>query len=80
MGGDGGYFYLGSYQENGNSIRAVVDAAPFIQGYASVFRTVGRPFRLKLEATLTDESHAVAQGHVEGIPNLKLGLKLTRRA
>lgn len=80
MGGDGGYFYTGSYQENGNSLRATMEATPFIAGYESAFRTVGKSLTLDLVGTVTDESHAVAQGHVRGAPNLKLGLKLTRRA
>jgi hypothetical protein len=80
MGGDGGYFYLGSYQETGNTVRATVNVAPFISGYESVFKTVGRPFSLDLVATLTDENHAIGQGQVLAMPQLKLGLKLTRRS
>lgn len=79
MGGDGGYFYIGSYQANGDSIRATVEATPFIQGYESVFKTVGRPFTLDLVGTFTDDTHGIAQGSVRGMPNLKVGLKLTRR-
>jgi hypothetical protein len=79
MGGDAGYYYVGTYQENGDSVRATVELAPFIEGYVSVFKTIGRALTLDLEATVTDDRHAVAQGRVRGMPNLKLGLKLTKR-
>jgi hypothetical protein len=79
MGGDGGYFYSGTYQQTENTVRATLLITPFIQGYESAFKTINSPFTLQLVATLTDEAHAIAQGHVQGMPNLKLGLKLTKR-
>ena len=80
MGGDNGYFYLGTYESlGGNEFRAVVDITPFVPGIESVFGALGRPLKLVITGTLTDESHAIAQGQPAGMPNLRLGVKLTKR-
>jgi hypothetical protein len=79
MGGDGGYYYLGDYQLKGETFEATVWASPFIEGYESLFKTVGHSFQLKLEGSLIDESHAIAQGSIVGMPHLSLGVKLTKR-
>ena len=80
MGGDGGYFYLGTYQLDGTSLQAMIEVSPFIPGYESVFKTVGQKLTLNLVGKLTDETHAIAQGHPSGMPSLKLGVKLTKRS
>jgi hypothetical protein len=80
MGGDGGYYYIGTYRIEGANLQATVTVSPFIEGYESVFRTMGRPFSLELRGTLTDETHAVAQGHPTEMPQLTLGVKLTKRS
>jgi hypothetical protein len=80
VGGDGGYFYVGEYTLNGAALQATLKISPFIEGYESVFKTAGQDISLKLVGTLTDENHAVAQGNPQGMPNLRFGLKLTKRA
>lgn len=80
MGGDGGYYYLGTYELKGRALQATVEVAPFIEGYESVFKTVGRSFKLNLVGSLTDEGHAIAQGHPEGMPQFKFGAKLIKRS
>ena len=79
MGGDAGYYYLGEYTLRGNAFEATIQISPFIKGYESVFKTVGQNLKLNLEGSVIDERHAIAQGHPEGMPYLRLGLKLTKR-
>jgi hypothetical protein len=79
LGGDGGYFYVGNYTLEGNTVRATFKASPFIAGYQSVFKTAHKDLILTIQGTLTDENHAVAQGSPEDMPNVKFGIKLTRR-
>lgn len=80
FGGDGGYYYIGDFELVGNALKARIKVAPFVEGYESVFKSVGRPLTLILEGTWTDETHAVAQGYPQEVPSLKLGVKLTKRA
>ena len=79
MGGDNGYYYLGSYTVTGNQLRATIDVIPFVAGIESVFNTLGRNLKLDLSGTLLDDAHATAQGAPVGMPGLKLGVKLTKR-
>ena len=79
-GGDGGYFYIGDYQLTGNSFRATIKVSPFIEGYESAFKTVGQTLTLDLSGSFTDNNRALAQGHPREMPNLTLGVKLTKRA
>lgn len=80
VGGDGGYYYLGTYQVEGAAFKATIEVSPFIKDYESVFKTFGRPFKLDLEGSLTDDNHAVARGRPVEMPNFTLGAKLTKRA
>jgi hypothetical protein len=78
-GGDGTYYYEGKYQLAGNTFKATLRITPFIAGAQSVFKTVGRQLTLELDGSLTNANQAVAQGHPQGLPDLKFGAKLTRR-
>jgi hypothetical protein len=80
MGGDGAYYYLGEYKLKGAELKATITVVPYLKDYESVFKTVGRDLRLDLVGTVTDEAHAVAQGSAEGLPDIKFGVKLTKRA
>jgi len=81
MGGDNGYFYRGTYALVGvNEFRATIDVTPFVDGIESVFNTLGRNLRLVLTGTIADGAHATAQGHPLTMPNLALGVKLTKRS
>ena len=80
LGGDGDYYYIGEYSLHGNSFQATVRVFPFIEGAESVFKTVGRDLTLELQGSLTDETHATAQGQPREMPHLKFGVKLTKRA
>ncbi|WP_148209983.1 GrlR family regulatory protein [Candidatus Korobacter versatilis] len=79
-GGDGGYYYVGTYRRDGNRFVVELRVSPFLLSYNSVFNTIGRPFSLKIEGNLTDESHAIGQGRPLEIPGVTLGVKLTRQA
>jgi hypothetical protein len=79
-GGDNGYFYLGEYAVEGTTLRATLRIAPFIKDHQSVFHTIGRELDLELVGRLTDQKHAIAQGIARGIPDVKIGVKLTKRS
>jgi len=80
MGGDNGYFYVGTYELTDNALRASIEVSPFIEGVESVFKTMGRQLTLELVGSLVDERHIRAQGHPRQMPQLKLGVKLTKRS
>jgi T3SS negative regulator,GrlR len=79
MGGDNGYFYLGTYKLNENALQATINVEPFIEGIESAFKTLGRKFTLDLVGTLVDEKRIIAQGHPKEMPQFSLGVKLTKR-
>lgn len=79
LGGDATYYYIGDYQLQGKALRATIKVSPFIQGAESVFKTVGQVLILEIVGTLTSESAAIGQGHATEMPNLKFGVKLTKR-
>jgi hypothetical protein len=78
-GGDGSYFYLGDYTLRGNTFKATIKVAPFLTNAESVFKTVGRDLTLDLDGSLVAEDRAIAQGHTREMPEVKFGVKLTRR-
>lgn len=80
LGGDATYYYVGEYTLQGNSLRATLRISPYIAGAESVFKTVGRNLTLNLEGSLIDERRATAQGYPSEMPNLKFGVKLTKRS
>jgi hypothetical protein len=80
LGGDASYFYTGQYTLTGNAFRATLKVSPFIEGAESLFKTVGQDLTLELEGSVTEAGRATAQGYPTGMPHLKFGAKLTRRA
>ena len=80
LGGDGSHFYTGDYKLEGKTFQGTLKVSPFIQGVESVFRTMGQDLTLELTGSLTDERQAIAQGHPRGMPDLKFGVKLTKRS
>jgi hypothetical protein len=80
MGGDNGYFYLGTYELLGpREFEAVLNVTPFVEGIESVFLTLGRNIQLKLSGALTSDGHATARGYPVAMPDFALGVKLVRR-
>jgi hypothetical protein len=80
VGGDSWYFYLGTYQLDGNSLQATIDVSNFVEGVENVFKAMGRRFTLELVGTLGAEGRVIAQGHPRGMPQFRLGVKLTKRS
>jgi T3SS negative regulator,GrlR len=80
VGGDGTYYYLGEFNLRGNAFDAKLRISPFIPGAKSVFGTVGQELTLELVGTMVGPGQATAQGHPTGMPGLKFGAKLTKRA
>jgi hypothetical protein len=80
MGGDSTYYYTGDYKLTGKTLQVTLKISPFIQGAESVFKTVGQDLTLELIGSMTDDGRVIAQGHSKERPDVKLGLKLTKRA
>jgi hypothetical protein len=80
LGGDGSYYYLGEYKLNGDSFKATIRVSPFLPNAESVFKTVGQDLTLDLAGSLTNGDRAVAQGQARGVPDVRFGVKLTKRA
>jgi T3SS negative regulator,GrlR len=79
LGGDGTYYYVGSYTMKGDTFAATLRVSPFIEGASSVFNTVGQELTLILAGLLTDEGRATAQGYTKEMSGIKFGVKLTKR-
>ncbi len=79
LGGDGGYYYEGTYEVRERTFKATLSVIPFLKNYPSVFKTVDETLTLSLVGTLVDDEHLVTQGHPRGKPDLKFGAKLTKR-
>jgi len=80
LGGDGTYYYTGEYNLTGKAFSATLKVSPFIEGAESVFKTVGRDLTLELVGSLAGEGRLIAQGQTKELPDLKFGVKLTKRA
>jgi hypothetical protein len=86
VGGDASYYYIGSYEKTNpeetypSGFRAKIEIKPFLPGAESVFKTYNRDITINLEGTLKDENNAVAVGTPEGIPEMNLGMRMTRRS
>ena len=78
-GGDATYYYVGQYTLSGRDFKASLTVSPYIEGAESVFKTVGRDLILDLVGSLTGEKSAVAQGQARGMPDIRFGVKLTKR-
>jgi hypothetical protein len=79
LGGDGTYYYVGTYTLKGDTFAATLIVSPFIEGALSVFNTVGQNLTLELFGLLIDEGRATAQGRTRDVPGIKFGVKLTKR-
>jgi hypothetical protein len=80
LGGDNGYFYVGTYKVVENVFHAEIDVTPFVVGIESVFNTLGRNLRIVLDGTLSDNGrNATARGKAVGIAETQFGVKLTKR-
>jgi hypothetical protein len=83
-GGDDSYYYIGSYEPVLEttypiSFKATLSVRPFLTGRESVFRTFNKDLTLKLVGTFNSENSAVAVGTPEGMPEMNLGVRLTRK-
>lgn len=79
-GGDAGYYYVGDYQMTGeSSFTATLHLKPFIKEAVSVFKTRRKELTIRLEGSVKDLNHATAKGKTDGLPDLRIGMKLERR-
>jgi hypothetical protein len=79
LGGDGTYFYVGEYKLEDGNFEATLRISPFIDGAQSVFKTVGQDLTLELIGSVSG-GRAIGQGHLRGKPDVKFGVKLTKRS
>jgi hypothetical protein len=81
MGGENGYFYTGTYTETELSFHATIDVTPFVDGIQSVFSTLGKNLKLTLVGALSaDRVSATAQGQLSAAPQMRIGVRLIKRA
>jgi len=79
LGGDGTYFYVGSYTVEGRQFHVTLKSSPFIEGARSVFNTLGQDLTLQFDGSLTGEGQALAQGSADQVPALRFAVRLTKR-
>jgi hypothetical protein len=79
LGGDGTYFYVGTYTLKEGHFQATLKSSPFIEGARSVFNTTGQDLTLELNGSLTGKGQALAQGSAKEVPALKFAVRLTKR-
>ncbi len=78
LGGDSGYYYVGSYKVENDVIAARIKVTHYSGELNSIFGNV-REFELQVTGK-PERNIFVLNGHVEGHPELKISIRLTRRA
>jgi hypothetical protein len=79
FGGDTGYTYLGSYQTQGNSVKAHVNVRNFLPDIPSVLGVVG-DFELNIEGTFTGDIVKATGSLPQEKQAVGIALKLTKVA
>jgi len=79
LGGDSSYFYVGQYTLSERSFSATLRVAPFLSNAESIFGTLGKELKLDLVGSFESDVKAVAQGHAQGLPGVRFGVKLTKQ-
>ncbi|MGC1105124.1 MAG: GrlR family regulatory protein [Candidatus Acidiferrales bacterium] len=79
FGGDTGYTYLGSYQAEGNSVKAYVTVRNFLPDVPSVLGVVG-DFDLNIEGTLAGNIVEATGSLPKEQQSVGIALKLTKVA
>jgi hypothetical protein len=77
FGGDTGYTYMGSYEVNGNSVKAKIMVRNFLPNIPSVIGITG-DFELAIEGTVEGEV-IKGTGSLVGVQRPGIALKLTKR-
>jgi hypothetical protein len=77
LGGDGGYTYVGEYEENGNNVKARVTVSNFIPGVANVMGRQGN-FDLEFAGVGNGDTMNVTANLV-GTPTQRLNARLTKK-
>jgi hypothetical protein len=78
LGGDASYTYVGKYSSNGNGLVADIVVSNYRGAPHSVFGAIPK-FTLHLEGVPKQDTFDV-HGHMVENPNLKIDIRLTRRA
>jgi hypothetical protein len=77
LGGDSGYTYIGTYEENGNNVKAKVTVSNFFPGIPNVMGRQGN-FDLEFAGVVNGDVMTVTANLV-GAPNQKLNAQLRRK-
>jgi hypothetical protein len=78
FGGDSGYTYTGTYEENNNQIKARVSVQNFIPGVPNV---MGRQGNFDLEFAGAASGNTVnVSAHLAGQPAMKMNATLTKKS
>lgn len=79
-GGDNAYYYTGTYEQHGSRFTLIIDATPFVEDIESIFKTLGTRLRLNISGLLKqDGRNAVGQGTIDNHPQIRVGIKFTKR-
>ena len=78
LGGDSQYYYVGTFKLEGKTMHASIQVTHFAGPASSVFGPQ-RQFNLQLSGTPSREQFLL-QGHMVENPQMKIGIRLTRRA
>jgi hypothetical protein len=78
FGGDSGFTYTGTYQENNNALKARVSVQNFVPGVPNVMGRQGN-FELEFTGTVSGDTINVAASLV-GQPAMKLNARLTKKS
>ena len=78
LGGDSQYFYVGSYKVHNDQIQAQLTVTHYAGAPSSIFGTA-KQFTLQLTGAPARDRFEL-HGHVLESPNLKITIRLTRRA
>jgi len=78
LGGDSSFVFVGDYEVENGTVRANVKCTNDREMLESIFGNL-KEFNLQLEGAL-NEKEFILQGHMLENPEMKIGVKLTRRA
>lgn len=78
LGGDAQYIYVGTYKIHNSQAHSRIKVTHYANEPFSIFGPI-KEFELELTGTPAHDKFEM-QGHVVGRPNLRIGIRFTRRA
>lgn len=79
FGGETGFYYIGTYRAEGNTVKARVMIRNFDPAIASGFGIAG-DYEMDVSATLQDDNNMTGTAMITNQPKHNLGIRLTKKA